>query len=101
MIRKEIHTRTIFAHDMAAHWFERMKNVQKTAGNLCSSVATRKFLQARRIYVHYTREYQKQTGLPLIGDIIKKTSPRVKYNSRKILANSGPLGTCGDFHYSD
>lgn len=65
-IRKEVHTRTSFAYDRSEFYFDKMKHytVEKS-GNILTNIYTRKFLQARRIYVHYTQEYQLNQYLPL------------------------------------
>lgn len=64
-VRNEIHTRTIFAHDEGVKWLEKIKH-SLASGNIMSCKATNKFLQARRIYIHYTQEFQKSYRLPCI-----------------------------------
>lgn len=64
-VRKEVHTRTRFAHDISIIWFNKMGHSIKSGGNVMSCKATKKFLQARRIYIHYTNEYQLCQRLPL------------------------------------
>jgi len=62
--RKEEHTRTRFAYERGLYWYEKVKN-SISSGNVMTCKAMLKFLQARRIYVHYTNEYQIKAGLPL------------------------------------
>ena len=63
-IRKEIHTRSSFAFEQGNKYYKLMKHIQES-GNVFTSKFTRKFLQARRIYVHYCNEYQTKQDLPL------------------------------------
>ena len=63
-IRKEIHTRSSFAFEEGNRYYKAMKHIQES-GNVFTSKATRKFLQARRIYVHYCNEYQSKQDLIL------------------------------------
>lgn len=63
-VRKEVHTRTTFAYEAGVEWFLKINNVVKS-GNIFSSRATRKYLQARRIYIHYQNEYQRCQNLTL------------------------------------
>lgn len=58
MIRSEINTRSAFAKSEGERWFKRMINSQKI-GNVVSCHATRKFIQANKIYVHYNNEFLK------------------------------------------
>lgn len=63
-VRKEVHTRSTFALQKAKYWLKRL-NASADSGNLLTCVGMRKLLQARRVYIHYTNEYQKNQGLPL------------------------------------
>lgn len=63
-IRKEVHTRCSFAYERGLHYYSAMKHVL-SGGNIFSSRATQKFLQARRIYIHYQNEFQIKQNLPL------------------------------------
>lgn len=63
-IRKEIHSRQSFAYERELFWFDKIKHVVNS-GNIFSSKATKKYLQARRIYVHYQNEFQIKQNLPL------------------------------------
>lgn len=63
-IRKECHTRTTFAYSQGLFWFKRIDNSAKS-GNIFSCKATKKFLQARKIYIHYQNEFQKNQDLIL------------------------------------
>lgn len=63
-IRKEIHSRMTFAYERGEHYYNAMSHVLK-GGNIFSSRSTKKFLQARRIYIHYQNEYQNKQNLPL------------------------------------
>lgn len=63
-VRKEVHTRQAFAYVKAEYWLERINNAVK-GGNILTCKWTSKFLQARRIYIHYANEFQLATGLPL------------------------------------
>lgn len=60
-IRKEIHTRSKFAYSLA----EKYAKLIDKQGNVLTSKTTRKYLQARRIYVHYSNEFQRNLNLPL------------------------------------
>jgi hypothetical protein len=62
--RKEIHTRGSFAYEQGKKWY---KNIQHSfdSGNIFSCRATQKYLQARRIYIHYQNEFQLNNNLPL------------------------------------
>ena len=62
--RKEEHTRSSFAYNQAVFWYDRIKHSAQS-GNILDCKATKKFLQARRIYIHYNNEYQKKEYLPL------------------------------------
>lgn len=63
-VRNEVHTRQRFADTMGRLYYKRMENANKS-GNIFTSKATMKFLQARRIWVHYANEYQRCQELPL------------------------------------
>jgi len=63
-IRTEVHRRCTFAYERGEHYYNAMKHVL-SGGNIFSSRATQKFLQARRIYTHYQNEYQRNQNLPL------------------------------------
>lgn len=63
-IRNEVHSRTIFAYQSASFFLKKITQIERS-GNILSSKWTKKFLQARRIYIHYTNEYQTCTGLSL------------------------------------
>jgi len=63
-VRKEAHSRRSFAEDKGRFYYEKMKHILNN-GNIFNAKATMKYLQARRIYVHYTNEYQQCQGLPL------------------------------------
>lgn len=58
-VRKEINTRLKFSKEQGEYWFKQMNNVQRSGGNILSSRATRKFLQAIRIDQHYKKEFRK------------------------------------------
>lgn len=62
--RKECYTRQTFAYEKGLHWFSKIQH-QVRAGNIFSCKATIKWLQARRIYIHYQNEFQKNQLLPL------------------------------------
>lgn len=64
MIRTEVHTRQTFAYERAEYWLKRVNSALK-GGNTFTCRATKKFLQARRIYIHYMNEYQIDQNLPL------------------------------------
>lgn len=65
--RPEVHTRSAFAYAEAERLFKKMiYNTQQFGGNILSCQVTKKFSQARRIYVHYVNEYQKCQKLPLL-----------------------------------
>lgn len=63
--RKEVHTRTRFANERALYWHDKIKNAAKS-GNILTCKATMKFLQARKIYVHYSNEFQLNAKLPIM-----------------------------------
>lgn len=63
-IRPEVHTRMSFAYQRGEYYYNAMKHVLN-GGNVFSSRTTRKFLQARRIYIHYENEFQLKQNLPL------------------------------------
>lgn len=58
MLRQEIHTRSAFAKSKGEYWFKKMKSAENI-GNVVSSAAKRKFVQAHRIYTHYNNEFTK------------------------------------------
>lgn len=62
-VRNEVHTRRSFAEDRGRYYYDKMQHVLKS-GNIFTSKSTMKFLQARRIYIHYVNEYQRCQGLP-------------------------------------
>ena len=62
--RKEEHTRCTFAYERGMYWYDKVQYSVKS-GNIMKCRAIRKFLQARRIYVHYSQEYQIKENLPL------------------------------------
>jgi hypothetical protein len=66
-IRKEVYTRMNFAYERGAHYYETIQFSMK-GGNIFSCRATNKFLQARRIYIHYQNEFQRNQNLPLSGN---------------------------------
>jgi hypothetical protein len=63
-IRKEIHTRMTFAYRQAEYLLKRINGAAIT-GNILTCVWMDKFLQARKIYIHYMNEYQINQKLPL------------------------------------
>lgn len=63
-IRKEVHSRQTFAYERGLFWFNKINHVVKS-GNIFSSRATKKYLQARRIYTHYANGFQIRQQLPL------------------------------------
>lgn len=63
-IRKEVHSRQTFAYSAAERWLKTI-NHNKNGGNILMGKATHKFLQARRIYIHYANEFQRNQCLPL------------------------------------
>lgn len=64
-VRREVHTRTAFAYDKALFYFDKTAKQDRKSVNVCSCKTMKKYLQARRIYIHYTNEYQISQGLPL------------------------------------
>lgn len=64
-IRKEVHTRTTFAYEKSLYYFGEMDKALKRGGNICSNKWASKYCQARRIYIYYTQEFQKNLDLPL------------------------------------
>lgn len=66
-IRKEVYSRMAFAYERGEFYFNTMK-FSLSGGNIFSCRPTHKFLQARRIYIHYQNEYQKNQNLPLSGN---------------------------------
>lgn len=60
-IRKEVHTRSQFALKEA----ERYVKQANQSGNVLTSKATRKILQARNIYVHYVNEFARHFDMPM------------------------------------
>lgn len=66
-IRKEVHTRTRFAMVEAEKYFKKIVSAKTVDnGNILTCKNMRKYLQARKIYVHYSREFQAIMGLPLM-----------------------------------
>lgn len=63
-LRTEVHRRCKFAQTKADQYFDQLTHVRKQ-GNILTSKATHKFLQARRIYIHYCNEFQKHFNLPI------------------------------------
>lgn len=63
-IRPEIHRRMTFAYERGEHYYNAMHHVLK-GGNIFSSRPTKKFLQARRVYIHYQNEFQTKQNLSL------------------------------------
>jgi hypothetical protein len=63
IIIKEVHRRQSFAYNSANKWLRQI-NHNVSGGNILTGKATRKFLQARRIYIHYANEFQKHQNLP-------------------------------------
>jgi len=68
LVRKEIHTRQRFARKMAEYYFKRMVGVEKGGGNILTCAASNKYCQAKRIFMHY----QKEFGLIMFPEIYKK-----------------------------
>lgn len=65
-VRKEVHTRTRFAYDVAEVAYRAMQKAKiEESGNILSCKHMIRIAKARRIYIHYTNEYQKCQGLPL------------------------------------
>lgn len=62
--RPEIHKRMTFAYESGEHYYKAMGHSLK-GGNVFSCRSTKKFLQARRIYIHYQNEFQTNQNLPL------------------------------------
>lgn len=62
--RKEVHTRTRFAQDAALKWYGLIAHAVK-GGNILTCKATKKFLKARRVYIHYCNEFQNNQNIPL------------------------------------
>lgn len=58
-LRPEIATRIAFAAAEGNYAFQRMKNVEKSGGNIMSCKATRNFMRALKIYQHYNEEFTK------------------------------------------
>ena len=63
-IRKEIHYRQQFAQERGIYYYRLMKN-SLDSGNIFTCKAALKYQQARRIYIHYTNEFQLKLNLPL------------------------------------
>lgn len=61
-VRNEVYTRSAFAKAKGIEYFEKMMNAHKAKYNIMASVYTDKLAQARRICVHYAREYMKSCG---------------------------------------
>lgn len=59
MVRREVYTRTAFAKERGLQYFRMMKNGEKTGCNIMASIHTDKLAQARRICLHYNKEYIK------------------------------------------
>lgn len=72
-IRREINTRSAFAKEQGEKWFKVLRNIQKV-GNVVSSVATRKFVQATRIYAYYNNEFVKyiKRDAPMLAHTIRQ-----------------------------
>lgn len=68
MIRPEIYTRSKFAQRMGVIYFHKIRNVEKTGGNVMCCIHTTKFLQAKRIFEHYRKEF----GLIMFPELYKK-----------------------------
>lgn len=64
-VRNAAKTRATYAADRGMYYFERAYKSDLKSGNIMSCLNMQKYLQARRIYVHYTNEYQQCLGLPL------------------------------------
>lgn len=62
-IRPEIHRRMSFAYERGEHYYKATGFALK-GGNIFSCRATHKWLQARRIYIHYQNEFQTKQNLP-------------------------------------
>ena len=66
MIRKEVHSRSQFSLKIGQYYFNKIvKEDILNKGNILSCFYMQKFSQARRIYIHYTNEYQNIQKLPL------------------------------------
>lgn len=63
-VRKEVHSRQSFAYERAEYWLKRINAAQR-GGNILTCKWTTKFMQARRIYIHYANEFQIAQNLPL------------------------------------
>lgn len=63
-IRPELHRRMSFAYERGEYYFKAIGHAVK-GGNIFSCRASIKWLQARRIYLHYQNEYQLKQNLPL------------------------------------
>jgi len=63
-IRPDIHRRQSFAYERGLHYFKKI-TYEVVSGNIFSCKATKKWLQARRIYIHYANEFQRNQNLPL------------------------------------
>lgn len=63
-VRKEVHIRRSFAEEQGKKWYKTMQH-SLNSGNIFTCRAAYKYLQARRIYVHYCNEYQLNQNLPL------------------------------------
>ena len=64
-IRKEVHTRCAFSLEQGEKYFkELVRQGILDRGNILSNFWTRKFIQARRIYIYYTNEFQSNFQLP-------------------------------------
>ena len=65
LIRKEVHTRSRFAIIKGEEYFTKAVKAKITDnGNVFTCKQMQKYLQARRIYIHYTNEFQTLMILP-------------------------------------
>lgn len=64
MIRKEIYSRSNFAYSQGVFWYKKIGN-SLSSGNIMTCKAALKYQQARRIFIHYSNEFQNNQNLPL------------------------------------
>lgn len=62
MVRNEVWSRTKFAKETGVRYFEMMVNSHKTGYNVMASVYLDKLAQARRILLHYNKEFINSIG---------------------------------------
>lgn len=97
-ISKIAYSRMSFAYDKGLQYYKAMKS-SIDGGNLFMCKATRKFLQAQRIYYHYLNYLQRQDGLHLSDTFVYNGHKRVKSKMKiKDTYFTLPSETINDFH---